>query len=434
MGLTLALRLAQNRHKVTLFEAASEIGGLAAAWTLDGVTWDKHYHVTLLSDTWTRAILRELDLDSQVRWVETKTAFFADGRLSPLSNALDYLRLPVMGTISKLRLAATIIHASRVRGWQRLEQMPVRDWLRRWSGSRAFDRLWQPLLKAKLGEEYQRASAAFIWATIQRLYAARRTGLKKEMLGYVPGGYSTTLQRFAGRLSALGVDLRLGTPVDRIERAGIRLRVVTPDADENFDRVVVTTTPALASRMCVDLTQHERQCLASIDYQGIVCAAVLLERPLGDCYLTYLAEEGLPITAVVDMTALAEPDQFDGCGLVYLPRYSHHSEPIFEESDKAIESRFLGALARVYPSFQRDQVRCCRISRVREVFPIPTLGYSTRVPSPSTSIPGLHIINSAHIINGTLNVNDTVRVAEREARVLIETDGLATAPATGAAG
>ena len=45
-----------------------------------------------------------------------------------------------------------------------------------------------PLLRAKLGDAYQAASAAFIWATIQRLYAARRSGLKKEMFGYVPGG------------------------------------------------------------------------------------------------------------------------------------------------------------------------------------------------------------------------------------------------------
>jgi hypothetical protein len=31
----------------------------------------------------------------------------------------------------------------------------------------------------------------------------------------------------------------------------------------------------------------------------------------------------------------------------------------------------------------------------------------------STSVPGVHIVNSAHIINGTLNVNETVQLAER---------------------
>ena len=35
------------------------------------------------------------------------------------------------------------------------------------------------LVGAKLGESYRETNAAFIWATIQRLYAARRTGLKR---------------------------------------------------------------------------------------------------------------------------------------------------------------------------------------------------------------------------------------------------------------
>ena len=45
------------------------------------------------------------------------------------------------------------------------------------------------IIAAKLGESYQKTSAVFIWATIQRLYGARRSGLKKEMFGFVPGGY-----------------------------------------------------------------------------------------------------------------------------------------------------------------------------------------------------------------------------------------------------
>jgi hypothetical protein len=47
--------------------------------------------------------------------------------------------------------------------------------------------------------------------------------------------------------------------------------------------------------------------------------------------------------------------------------------------------------------------------------PLPTLGYSKRVPPVDTTVPGLHLVNSAHILNGTLNVNETVQLAERAA-------------------
>ncbi len=48
--MTLAHRLAQQGKRVTLIEAASHLGGLASAWSLGDVVWDRHYHVTLLSD------------------------------------------------------------------------------------------------------------------------------------------------------------------------------------------------------------------------------------------------------------------------------------------------------------------------------------------------------------------------------------------------
>ena len=73
--MTLAHRLKQHGYSVTLFERALQVGGLASAWRLGDITWDRHYHVTLLSDTHTRAMLAELALEQEMRWVETKTGF-----------------------------------------------------------------------------------------------------------------------------------------------------------------------------------------------------------------------------------------------------------------------------------------------------------------------------------------------------------------------
>ncbi len=82
------------------------------------------------------------------------------------------------------------------------------DWLRRLSGRRVFEQLWLPLLRAKLGENHEVASAAFIWAVIQRLSKARRMGFDRERFGYVPGGYARILAAFAAALAAAGVGAR----------------------------------------------------------------------------------------------------------------------------------------------------------------------------------------------------------------------------------
>jgi len=416
LGMTLAHRLAQQGKRVTLVESASQLGGLASAWHIGEVVWDRHYHVTLMSDAFLRRVLRELDLERDIEWTETRTGVYADGRLHSVSNTLELLRFPVLGWLDVLRLGATILRASRIKDWRRLENIPVSEWLERWSGKRAFERFWLPLLRSKLGEAYTETSAAFIWATIQRLYAARRPGMKREMFGAVRGGYARVLQRFSERLDTDGVRTRLGAPVARVKPAGAQVEVVFQNGgSEAFDHVVVTLAAPLAARLCAGLSDDEMRRLSGARYLGIVCASVLLRKPLCGYYVTNLLDAGLPFTGVIEMSALVRPEHFGGRGLVYLPRYLAPEDPFFEESDAGIEALFLDGLARVYPQARRDDVLAFRVSRVRYVMALPTLGYSKRLPPTDASAPGLHLVNSAHIVNGTLNVNETVQLAERAA-------------------
>lgn len=57
LGLTLAMRMAKAGHNVTLIEAAPVLGGLASVWNLGDIVWDRHYHVTLLSDSRVRNVM-----------------------------------------------------------------------------------------------------------------------------------------------------------------------------------------------------------------------------------------------------------------------------------------------------------------------------------------------------------------------------------------
>ena len=456
LGLTLALRLAESGAKVTVYESASEIGGLAGAWQIGDVTWDKHYHVTLLSDSFTRKIVEEIGLGDEFEWVETKTGFYTDGKLVSMSNTLEFLQFPPLGLISKFRLGATIFYASRVKDWKSLEKISVEDWLTRLSGKRTFEKMWKPLLKAKLGEAYKETSAAFIWSTIQRMYAARNSGLKKEMFGYVRGGYARVLAQFGEHLQAKGVVIRLNSQVERVEKIDGKLKIfpaktqrreeeIYPQINtdghrlksgkdsvavseppaaaggvglsseniaENYDSVILTCPSNIAAKICPQLSEKEKQKLSNIKYQGIVCASVLMKKSLSNFYVTNITDE-TPFTGIIEMSALVDKREFGGNALVYLPKYVPPDDELFEKSDAEIEDIFLSALEKMYLHFKREDVVNFKISRVRQIFPLPTLEYSANVPSVETSIDNLFIVNSAQITNGTLNVNETVMLAER---------------------
>jgi protoporphyrinogen oxidase len=420
LGMTLAHRLARAGGDVTLFDAADSLGGLASAWNLNSVVWDRHYHVTLLSDLHLRALWAELGLESELRWIQTRTGFYSGGKLHSMSNALEFLRFPPLRLIDKIRLAATILHASRITDPLPLEEIPVSDWLRRWSGERTFETIWLPLLKAKLGESYKETSAAFLWATIARLYAARRTGLKKEMFGYVPGGYARILGRFAQVLADEGVEILTGHAASRIAAApegGVRVEF-REGGSETFDRVVATVPAPVAARLCQGLQEDEAARLRGVRYLGIVCASLLLRKPLTGFYVTNITDPGVPFTAIVEMTTLVDPAELGGHALVYLPKYAASDDPAFSLSDDELRESFVSALERMVPAFDRRDVLCFRVSRVKHVFALPTLHYSANLPPTATSVPGLHLVSAAHIIHGTLNVNETVHLANQTAALL----------------
>ena len=422
LGLTLAHRLAQAGHRVTLVEGSPDLGGLTSAWEVGGVVWDRYYHVTLLSDFNLRSLLAELDLEREIQWRVTRTNFFTGSGLYPLNNAVDFLRLPHLGWLDKARLAMTILYGSRIENGRALENHPVEEWLVRLSGRRTFEKLWQPLLRAKLGTNHSKVSAAFIWAVIRRFYAARRGGLKTEMFGYVPGGYGRIVKALGRHIERNGVQVKAGYPVTEIRRAGAALRVQTDKGGFDFDRIAVTFATPLAARVCKDLPDDERTRLTDISYQGIVCASLLLKKPLGGAYLTYITDETIPFTAVVEMSSLIDGKETGDQYLVYLPRYLPSDDPFFEQADDVVEEEFRSGLLRMFPELRPGDIAAFRISRTRHVLALSTLNYSSHLPPMTTSVPGLSIVNSAHIINGALTVNETVGLANKAAEFLLAAD------------
>jgi protoporphyrinogen oxidase len=420
LGLTLALRLAERGKKVVVFEGSPEIGGLAAAWRLGNVVWDKHYHVTLLSDAALRKILSEIGLENEICWRETKTGFYTDGKLVSMSNALEFLRFPPLGLIGKFRLGATILYSSRRKNWEKLERILVADWLKKLSGKSTFEKIWLPLLRAKLGESYRETSAAFIWATIQRMYAARSKGLKKEMFGYVRGGYHRVLEKLGAHLESKGVEIRLNSRIEKVtQEANGKITVFNAEDlitkhGEMFDRAILTVPSNVAARICPQLTTKEKEKLNQIRYQGIVCASLLLKNSLSEFYVTNITDDA-PFTAVIEMSALVDKSEFGGNALVYLPKYVAPDDALFERPDKEIKEIFFAALEKMYPHFRRASVLAFQVSRVRQVFALSTLNYSKMLAPMQTSLENVFIINSTHIVNGTLNVNEIVQLAERAA-------------------
>jgi protoporphyrinogen oxidase len=422
MGMTLALRLSQEGHKVTLLESSDAAGGLAGPWQMDGISWDRFYHVILMSDLHTRKILQEIGLENEMRWVETKTGFYSGGKLHSMSNLFEFFRFPPLNMFDKLRLGLTIYDTSRRTDSKRLEKSTVADWLVKRSGRRVYDKIWYPLLRAKLGDDasINVTSAAFIWSTIRRMNAARRSGLKKEMFGYVSGGYEKIISRFTRHLEELDAEFRYNSRVTSVKKGGGGLMVALQDgATEKFDRVISTIPSGLSARIADGLTEWERQLHLNIRYLGVICAAVLLRKPVSPFYITNILDKGHPFTGIIEMTGLIDKSEVKGYNLVYMPRYVNPNDPLFDETEENIKDIFLGGLLKMHSHISPEDVAFFGVSKARNVFALPTINYSASLPDIKTTLENYYIVNSAQIVNGTLNVNETIQVAENKLKEII---------------
>jgi protoporphyrinogen oxidase len=363
---------------------------------------------------------------------------------------------PPLGPVSKARLAWTILAAARITDPRPLEQITAVEWLTRLSGRRTVERIWLPLLRSKLGPHCRDASAAFIWAIIARLYAARRSGLKREMFGYAEGGYASVLQRLRAVVQGRGVDIQCGRPAAavRSDSRGVEVQFASTSAASGngavgggagrgdacvalpahevrdttgrgdarvarFDDVVLTVPCGQVATLCPQLTPVEQERLRKVVYQGVVCPSLLLRKPLAGYYVTNITDSWVPFTGVIEMTALVDPATFGGHSLVYLPRYLSQQDPTWQRSDDSLVSESIDALTRMYPAFRADDVVASRVARARDVLAISTLNYSRdSLPPLTTSIDHVFVVNSAQIAYGTLNVNETLALAARQAAAL----------------
>jgi protoporphyrinogen oxidase len=411
LGLETARRLAAQGNRVTVFEAG-DIGGLVASHVVGGHRVDRAYHVILGTDLRTKGLIDAVGLHDELRWGATRTGVWSNGTMYSVSSALEYLRYPGLGPIAKARLAATILIGGRIGDGRAMESQSLEAWLTKWSGAKTFARFWLPLLRAKTGDAWTRMSAAFIWATFQRLLKARQSDLGAEQFGFVVGGYGRVLDALRSTLTNGDVVLNEQCAVSRIRRDGAGFALDFNDQSSRFDEVVTTVAPPIVAQLVEGLAADERHRFASVDLVGVICATVVLRRKLTDFYLSYLMDAQVPFTAVVEWTALAGADRYEGDHIVYLPRYCEAADERYGWSDADIVSEFTAALRRLHPTLHDNDIIEVAVTRAKQVYAVPTLHFSDAMPPIVTSLPGLYAISAGNLPHATLNVDDTLSLVD----------------------
>jgi protoporphyrinogen oxidase len=381
-GLAAAYRLQNQGHEVRVFEAADQVGGLAAVHETAGDPIEKFYHHLSKSEQTIVELADELGLGSNLEWRIGENAYYVDGVVHPMDTAWQILAYPHLSFYDKFRLGMLVLGVD-VRGgipsrgtydnFTDFEDVPIEDFLLEHTTRGVFENFFLPLLEAKFGDRWRDVSAAWLLARVR--FRGERDLLRGEILGYLDGGFGQLLDAL---VDAVGREtIQTSTRVTDIGIADGSVDSITVEQADGatgddsttheVDSVVVATMPnvleALTGYTC------------DIDFQGTVCSVLSLSESLTDTYWLNIADDA-PFGALIEHTNFVPPERYGGEHLLYAPRYVQALDGEFwAMDDEEIEQLWLDGIADLFPSFDRESVHWIETARAPRTAPIYERGY-----------------------------------------------------------
>ncbi len=103
----------------------------------------------------------------------------------------------------------------------------------------------------------------------------------------------------------------------------------------------------------------------------------------------------------------------------YCGDYLDPSHEYFQLSDDELLDRFIPALKRINPEFERDWVRKVWVSRTTYAQPIPLVGHSKNVPDIKAPIPGLYFASMSQVYPWDRGTNFAIEIGHRVAQRML---------------
>ena len=412
-GLAAAFEMAKSGLSVTILEAESEIGGLAAAFDVGGEKLDRFYHHWFTNDVAVMELIRELGLTERVVINPTNTGIYYANDFFRLSTPWDLLNFTPLGLVDRIRLGLLALRARRVRDWMELEDKSAREWLCELGGENVYRVVWEPLLKGKFGPYAETVSAVWFWNKLKLRGGSRGKG-GEERLAYFRGGFIALAQALADEVRRLGGRIVVDAPATSIRPTDGGWIATTPQGDHVGRKILATTALPITANLVKDWAEPAyRQSLERINYIGNVCLVLELDRSLSGTYWLNVNDPDFPFVGVIEHTNFERPETYGGRHIVYLSKYLPHTDALYSmNGDEFLEYAF-PYLKKMFPRLERDWIEAHHLWRARWSQPVVEQRYSRMIPAEEGPRPGLYLCSMAQIYPEDRGTNYAIRAGRK---------------------
>ena len=417
VGARLAGLLEEAGHQVTIYEAAAQVGGLAAGFKQPNWDWwvEKFYHHWFASDKHMLGLIAELGWSDQVLFPRPYTVMYHEGRFYPFDSIPAAIMFPGLGWgLDKIRFGLVGLYLRLSNNWRPLEKTTVDAWMRRWAGDRVYERMWLPLVEGKFGPYAGEVNMAWLWA---RLHA------RTTRLGTFAGGFQAFADKFAARLKEMGVEFKMQAQVQTILPEGGKLKLAAAGDRLIYDQALVTTSPSLLAKLAPGLPAEYLRGLLALKSMGAVVMTMALDRQLseqGYYWFNIPKSAGFPFLALVEHTNFVSPEHFGGDHIIYCGDYLEAGHEYFSLSDEELLARFVPGIQRINPHFVPEWVKQVWVHKTNYAQPVPLVNHSQNIPDIGTPIAGLYFASMSQVYPWDRGTNFAVEIGRKAAAMMIQ--------------
>ncbi len=421
-GLSAAWDLARAGHEVHIYEGADTVGGLAAGFKDEGWDWhlEKFYHHWFETDVHIKALVEELGQTDKLLWPRPKTSYWLDNKIYRSEISPSALLLP-LSPIAKFRLGLVGVYLKLTRNWQALEKFTAHEWMLRYLGREAYEKLWQPLLIGKYSTLYKDVNMAWLWA---------RIFTRSLRLGTFEGGFQAFVDTLAKAVEAKGAHIHLNTRAEQLTIQDGKPTLTINAQVESFDRVISTTSPGLMLKIADGLAQtpYGKQ-MSELKSIGGLCVVLALKQSLltdGTYWLNLPAtspdkrQSRFPFLALVEHTNWMPKEHYNGDVLVYCGDYVPPDHAYFQMSEAELAERFIGVLNQFNPDFKPEWVRKYWVFRAPYAQPVPGVNHSAKIPPLQTPLPGVYWASMSQVYPWDRGTNYAVELGREVASQILK--------------
>ncbi len=415
-GLAAAYYLSRSGHSVTIFERDDKPGGLAVGYKEKEWSWtlESHYHHWFTNDKSVLGLAREINHKIIIK--RPKTSSFVDGEIYQLDSPLSLLRFPKLKIIDRVRMGVALAALRYNPIWKPLEKFHAEPYLKWFMGKTGYEKIWEPLMKNKLGEHASEVSLAWFWARVYK---------RTPSLVYPEGGFLAFAEHLQKVIEKQGGKFFYNTEVGELYSNGKpQIKIINHKSsiiNHQYDKVIVTLPSFLFQKIAPDLPIEYKNKLNKLKGLGAINLILRLRKPFltDGTYWLNMCDKNSPILAIVEHTNFTDKKYYNNEHIVYLGNYLPSSDPRFKMTAEQLLKLYDPWLAKINPNYKSSIINY-KLFKTPFAQPIIPTNYSKIMPSFETPLENVFLTNIEQVYPWDRGTNYAVELGEKVANIISE--------------